>query len=315
MSIVEEIKFDSFKDFYDAMGPTGELFGALQGFIFRGHSTESYKLIPSAFRYSKDAQGEYNIDTLLKMVTRELHDDNILTTEFSQVFIEYCLLQKFYRIANYSGLQVPCIDDFIFNASIEYLKEQMESPSFSWLHKDLVELAALAQHYGIPTRLLDWSFDIYVALYFASRGACKKIEKYRTINDNFAIFAINHKLLSTKFKNITPIKFIVPTYHNNSNICAQKGILSYFTINTNNIVRKKGGLLLKRNTSSLDTLLSKYRRVFSGEKILYKIIIPYSQAKAVFIFLNELNYNAAKIFPGYWGVAREMEEKNIFIYR
>lgn len=312
MSIVEEIKFESFKEFYDAIGPNGELFGALQGFIFRGHSTESYKLIPSVFRYSKDAHGEYNIDTLLKMVNMESKNDDFLTTEFSQVFIEYCLLQKFYRIANYSGLQVPCINDFIFNASIEYLKEQMESPTFSWLHKDLVELAALAQHYGIPTRLLDWTFDVYVSLYFASRGACKKIEKYGTVNDNFAIFAINHKLLSTKFKNIIPIKFIVPTYHNNLNICAQKGILSYFMINTNNIVEKKGDLVFKRNTSSLDKLLLKYRDRLSGEKILYKIIIPYSQAKEIFIFLNELNYNAAKIFPGYWGVAKEMEEKKYF---
>lgn len=312
MSIVEEIKFDSFKDFYDAIGPNGELFEDLQGFIFRGHSTESYKLIPSAFRYSKDAKDEYNIDILLKMVNRKLQDGNLLTTEFFQIFIEYCLLQKFYRIANYSGLQVPCINDFIFNASTEYLKEEMKSITFSWLHKDLVELAALAQHYGIPTRLLDWTFDIYVSLYFASRGACKKIEKYGTINDNFAIFAINHELLSTKFKDVIPIKFIVPTYHNNSNICAQKGILSYFAINTNNIVGRKGDLLLKRNTSSLDTLLLKYKNEFDGEKILYKIIIPYSEAKAVFIFLNELNYNAAKIFPGYWGVAREMEEKKYF---
>ena len=44
MSIVEEIKFDSFKDFYDAIGPNGELFEALQGFIFRGQSKESYEL-------------------------------------------------------------------------------------------------------------------------------------------------------------------------------------------------------------------------------------------------------------------------------
>ena len=33
MSIVEEIKFDNFEDFYNAMGPNGELFGALQGLI------------------------------------------------------------------------------------------------------------------------------------------------------------------------------------------------------------------------------------------------------------------------------------------
>lgn len=310
MSIVEEIKFDNFEDFYNAMGPNGELFGALQGFIFRGQSKESYELIPSAFRYSKDAQNKYNINTLLKMVKEVLSDDSDLSTELFQVVIEYTLLQKFYRIANYSGLQVPCINDFIFNASIEYLKEQIDSPTFSWLHKDLVELAALAQHYGIPTRLLDWSFDIYVALYFAARGACEKIYKYTKLDRNFCVWAINHDFLSIKSKETIPLRFIVPTYHNNPNICAQKGILSYFEIGHNHIL--KNGSFTERNIAPLDTLLSTYENIFSGKKILYKIILPYSCAKDIFIFLNEINYNAAKIFPGYWGVVKEMEEKKYF---
>ena len=222
MSIVEEIKFDSFKDFYDAMGPTGELFGALQGFIFRGQSKESYELIPSAFRYSKDAQDEYNIDTLLKMVKEVSPDENDLDTELFQMLIEYALLQKFYRIANYSGLNVPCIKDFIFNANVKYIRNKFKEPGFYWIHKDIVELAALAQHYGIPTRLLDWSFDIYVALYFAARGACNKIDEYNNLDSNFCIWAINYDFLSIELEESIPLKFIVPTYRNNLNICAQK---------------------------------------------------------------------------------------------
>lgn len=310
MSIVEEIKFDSFKDFYDAIGPNGELFEALQGFIFRGQSKESYELIPSAFRYSKDAQDEYNFNTLLKMVKEVSPDENDLDTEIFQVFIEYSLLQKFYRIANHSGLNVPCINDFIFNANWRYIKNKFKGHDFYWIHKDLVELVALAQHYGIPTRLLDWSFDIYVALYFAARGACKKIDKYNKLDNNLCVWAINYDFFSTKLKESIPLKFIVPTYHNNLNICAQKGILSYFEIGHKNIF--SDGSFVKRNTASLDTLLSPYDNMFSGEKILYKIILPYSCAKDIFIFLNEINYNAAKIFPGYGGVVKEMKEKKYF---
>ena len=39
--------------------------------------------------------------------------------------------------------------------------------------EDLWELAALAQHYGIPTRLLDWTHDLHTALYFAVESYMK----------------------------------------------------------------------------------------------------------------------------------------------
>jgi hypothetical protein len=47
------------------------------------------------------------------------------------------------------------------------------------------EMFALAQHYGVPTRLLDWSIDPRAALYFAVAGAHKSNEQ------DAAVFALN----------------------------------------------------------------------------------------------------------------------------
>ena len=62
MSIVEEIRFKNFEDFYQVMGPEGSLFSKLKGFIFRGQSDYSYKLCPSILRYNHD--GPFKISEL-----------------------------------------------------------------------------------------------------------------------------------------------------------------------------------------------------------------------------------------------------------
>lgn len=55
-------------------------------------------------------------------------------------------------------------------------------PDHSSSHKNIFEWLTLMQHYGLPTRLLDWSTNLLVALYFC----CKE-----NPDDDGAVFAFN----------------------------------------------------------------------------------------------------------------------------
>ena len=91
----------------------------LQGWIFRGHESEKYNLVPTIERASPDgdwAEAEYKI---LREFQSKAHMHLAIT-------------------------RLPSLDD-----------------KLAWL--------SLLQHYGAPTRLLDFTYSPYVALYFAIR--------------------------------------------------------------------------------------------------------------------------------------------------
>jgi hypothetical protein len=61
---------------------------------------------------------------------------------------------------------------------------------------DRIQWAALMQHHGAPTRLLDWTYSFYVAAYFAIEDAAP--------DDECAVWAINTGWLNKRLKQMYP---------------------------------------------------------------------------------------------------------------
>ncbi len=305
-NIVTSQSFASISDFFNYLAPWNNQ-EELRGFIFRGHSHESYELIPSALRKSHIPElwryyqfGNPDID--YKLVDQLHH----------QIGYEFQLLRNFYKLADRQGLEVPKSNTLRKTLAQTWdMNLNLSNSQTIWLPEDLYETAALAQHYGIPTRLLDWSYDPYVALYFAIKGSLDSKEK----KENLAVWALNKDeiaFLKPTTHRIS-IDFITPHYSSNPNINSQKGLFTLCPIKvlSNHEAAK---LLMDKNLvqvverKPLDQVILDEAK--SNQTLLKKFILPYQEAKKGLKILEKMGYGTSRIYPGYHGVAKQILESD-----
>lgn len=297
--------YSSFKTFFeDIILPTDLSKELSYGFAFRGESSSKYKLLPSALR-------EHNSDKLEGSRTYEPSQAN---WELWQIHKENELLREFYLLADGSGLKVPVVPQIR-----DELAALIPTPShinmgigYTWPSKSILELGALAQHYGVLTRFLDWTYDILTALYFASSGAIKKFDNLEK-GENIVIWAINVNHIQSTTSRM-PLKFVIPPYADNPNLNAQKGLLSFWETSVNNIHQEilKPTLI---NRTPIDELLAKEILKSPGNDhitCLYKFEFPASDCIEVYERMKALNHTASHLFPGYDGVKKQMEEDILY---
>lgn len=98
------------------------------------------------------------------------------------------LESSFYRLKK----SATNIESHIIRNFIKYTKTELPNNYSIW------DFLSIAQHHGLPTRLLDWSFSPYVALHFATSDLSK-------FDKDAAIWCINmvdvHKTLDPRYKN------------------------------------------------------------------------------------------------------------------
>ena len=291
-NIIKEIQFDNFDSFVKAISYGGEIYNTIYpNFIFRGESSGKFKLIPSALR-------EDNRNKVMR-----LGNCNGLENQMMRIAAEYNILRKFYYSCDDANLYVPnCrIRKYPIDDVSVFLNHE------TWLPEDLYEITGLAQHYGLPTRLLDWSKDIYVSLYFACLGVMNEIKKGNCINDdNIVLWALNAKKIESdkSIGKMIPLKFIKPSYHGNPNLGAQKGLFTLWEFVTDEQRQNKV------EVTPLDTFL--INKAIDDQTLLYKLTLPTKFVLCLYVMLRNLGYDASRIFPGYNGVSQLISEDLLY---
>lgn len=303
----KEIKYDKFHDFYVDIQPFGK-YGILQeNYIFRGVSDSDYDLLPSALRKDREEK--------IKIFTKVRDDSNqpigLYMEEVSAIF-------EFYKKANFNGLPIISIKEFSIIKDILpiIISNKSEQNKNGFISNELYEIFALAQHYGVPTRLLDWTKDINIALYFAIRNAVKKIfcnhDKLENIiipDKMFSIWMLNFRYFSIVNNINIKLLFIEPAYINNKYLSAQKGLFSY---EASSVTKED----IKRGVETLSTKIKNLNIAnnFTHTPLLYKFCIPYSEAIEGFFTLRKIGYSYSRVFPDLNNVVEDLKEERLWGY-
>ena len=274
-------------------------------FIFRGMSDENYNLCPSSLRKNSKLNDFVDEDFKVKLNGDVLDKTNnkIANTSLAeyQYLKEINTLVKFFENGDKLGLKIPINQDI---RDLILHRDKERKIKHLWPDENYFELISLAQHYGIPTRALDWSYDYKVALYFAVKDILTKNNP-----KNGILWAFNYKSCEIDclkdFKKPYAIKYYRPEYNSNPNLNAQKGLFTFIINNLDYITHESLDKLIDDNLSENHEI----KKLNGNIKIFYKFIIPKTIKPDL---LNELyldGYSEEHLFPSYDGITKSIENR------
>lgn len=263
--------------------------------IFRGQRNSEWKLRTSLERtiikFCGDASSEQEKD----LVYNNISTDRLGSKRWNVSDIEKRLFREFQRKSHH----------------------YISNPPAS---KNRLEWLTLMQHYGAPTRLLDFTYSFFVALYFAIEDAQQNcamwaIDSDWLMNTNTAIAKAKHKqeygkLLRT-FKENEQEKFFRMFFweQRKKGRIANVEVLNAYKLNDRLVIHQGvflcSGDVNKTFSDNLDETVSKGAK---PKENFHKLVIHVtaSERRKILLHLHRMNINRTSLFPSLQGFGESL---------
>jgi hypothetical protein len=183
-------------------------------------------------------------------------------------------------------------------------------------HMDAHGMYGLAQHYGVPTRFLDWTFKPLVAAYFACKEAAERAAAGGTpAGHRLAVWALQRNFVDRVCRHWDPgaVTVTVPS-SSNPNLEAQGGLFTLVRF-----IRRDNASVPRADREDiplLDELLKRPDCIAAARRdkgtlrlpMLYQFTLPHEEARVLLHYLDKLGVNASTVRPGHQSITQYMHE-------
>lgn len=266
----------------------------INNFIFRGQANQNWPLLPNAFREGNPLL-EFSPAT-----TGGPLEDKQSAEQYLGVHLHSELRAVFLFLEHADKVGIPTPIDFtnlqehkaLIQAALN--KDQDEDYTAIFPAPSLLNGIALAQHHGVPTRLLDWTESPLVAAYFAAINVTNEVSETKKHGDRIAVIFFR---MDNQINEDINVAIVNTPRHGNTFLRSQRGLFTYSPTANDYFVHF-------REWPSLEQLVLNDMRL---RERLGRVTLPSGQATEVLKLLYDSGISRLSMMPSLGNAAFEFQ--------